>query len=988
MIGEIIAVGTELTSGRTLNTNARYLAGKLREQGIEVYYQTVVDDHKVHLRKALAAATGRSQVIILTGGLGPTKDDITKEVVCSAVGAELVLHEESLQRMKAYFSHIGREMAENNFKQVMLPKDAVVFPNDYGTAPGFALVAARQCIILLPGPPREMTPMFEKYVTPFLKRFADGVIVSHEINIFGMGESAVAALIEDFPESGNPYTALYAKEGEVALRITAKAPTEKEARELCKPYLVQAVERLGDAVYGIDRTSLEEVVVSLLQKHGLTVATAESCTAGLLSKRITDIPGASGVFTLGVTAYDNQIKTAMLDVPAEIIETYGAVSPEVAKGMAVGVRKKSGADLGVAITGIAGPDGGTDEKPVGLVYIAMCDDSHLWAKRLMLGRGGHERDYIRHLSASSALNLLRLYLELYPEYPAGGVSLEEASRDLGSAHSVRMPLAAETAAEIAEEPAVGEDVPSTGEIRETFAGFDADAEDAGFAAVSDGFQVDAGEGEEGSRPEDSAFAPENASFQTEEVQFDDNFILTSAPEDEAYDYEGEEEYEEYEEYDEFENAPWYLRVAMYLLPWRGDPVREIIRKCVFLVAMIGLIVSSSIVIPYFFDTYEQTRVQGEQKELLGASYTLPAGVTLPDGMNPKFAALWLKNPHTVGWIKIPNTKTDNVVVQCEDNEYYLDHNFYGKKNDYGEIFADYRNKISLEGNSQNIILYGHHMNNGAMMGQLKKYRQLSFYKENPTFQFDTIYQEGTWKIISVFITNTLPEHDNGQVFPYRPVNFATQKDFLDFITQVRRRSLYISPVDVQEYDEIVTLSTCVYDFKEARLVIVARRVRDGESPEVNVSEIKINPKILYPQVLHDKYRSTKPVFSDSESQSYSSRPTSPSYPGISSGSSSSSTSSRPASSTGTSSATSSIAGTSSKPSSSGSSSAAPSAGSSSAASSSAQSSSSSSSSQAPSSSEESSSEPSSSEPSSSESSSSSEPGESSQPEESQPEEAE
>jgi nicotinamide-nucleotide amidase len=405
---EIISVGTELLLGDILNTDAQFLATELARLGLCVMHQSTVGDNHDRLLKQISDAAERSDIIILSGGLGPTPDDITKEVACEFFGKELVLHEESLERMTAYFTGKGLEMPETNKKQAMLPGDCVVFNNNNGTAPGLAMEKDGKHILLLPGPPRELKPMFFESAVPYLRQFSDKVIISHNIRTFGIGESAMAETVSDLLELKNPTVAPYAKDGEALLRVTAMADDEEQTEKLCAPIIADIEKRLGNYIYGIDVTSIEEAVVELLKKNNLKVAAAESCTGGLISKRIVDIPGASGVFDCGIISYANDIKQKVLGVSADDLQKYGAVSEQVAAQMAQGALRISGADIAVSVTGIAGPDNEGTHKPAGLIYIGLADKENVWVKKLNTGR--KDRDYNRFVSASNALNMVRLYI--------------------------------------------------------------------------------------------------------------------------------------------------------------------------------------------------------------------------------------------------------------------------------------------------------------------------------------------------------------------------------------------------------------------------------------------------------------------------------------------------------------------------------------------------------------------------------------------------
>lgn len=417
MTAEILAVGTEILLGNITNTNSQYLAERLADLGITVLHQSVVGDNRERLSDSVRTALGRSDILITTGGLGPTGDDITRETVSEVLGLTLHSDRNSVERMKRYFARSGRTMTLNNLKQAMLPEGAEIFDNDFGTAPGCVVEKDGRTVVMLPGPPREMTPMFEKCAVPYLSRFSDSVIKSINLRVFGIPESDIQALLDDLMQGESPTLSPYAKEGEVLLRVTAKAKDGNTALGICRPVAEEIKRRLGDCCYGEDVDSLQQVVVSALTDAGKKVSAAESCTGGLFCKRITDIPGASSVFDCGVVSYSNDIKASVLGVNPKTLDAFGAVSSQTACEMAEGVRRLAGADFGVGITGIAGPDGGTEEKPVGLVYAAASDGKNCYVRRLMLGHGGSERAHIRMLSSSNALDMVRRLTLGLPQPP-------------------------------------------------------------------------------------------------------------------------------------------------------------------------------------------------------------------------------------------------------------------------------------------------------------------------------------------------------------------------------------------------------------------------------------------------------------------------------------------------------------------------------------------------------------------------------------------
>lgn len=406
---EILCVGTELLLGDIVNTNAAFLSKQLAALGISVYHQTVVGDHPERLRVALADAFeghGRpaADLVILSGGLGPTYDDLTKETVASYFGREMELHEESLARIRDFFARTGRVMTPNNEKQAMMPVGCVVFPNDYGTAPALAVGDSTRTAVMLPGPPAELIPLFNEQVVPFLRRCTEGVLISRNIHIMGLGESAVEQILHDrMVSSENPTVAPYCKSGEVRLRITARAEDEEAATAMCDQVVaeIQANPQISPYIYGVDCDNAETALVRLFTDRGLTVATAESCTGGMIGQRITAIPGASAVYLGGCITYTNEQKILQLGVNPATIDTHTEVSAETAAEMAAGVREKLGADVGLSTTGYAGPGGGTEENPVGTVYVAVATQDGVTVQRLYYRQ--KSRDYVREAAASRVM---------------------------------------------------------------------------------------------------------------------------------------------------------------------------------------------------------------------------------------------------------------------------------------------------------------------------------------------------------------------------------------------------------------------------------------------------------------------------------------------------------------------------------------------------------------------------------------------------------
>lgn len=407
---EILSVGTELLLGNIANTDAQMLSQGLSELGLNVFWHTVVGDNLQRAEEAVALAKQRADIIITTGGLGPTCDDLTKNVLAEAFGKKLIFDEESARRIRSYFQRTGRPMTDNNLQQAMLPEGCTILPNDWGTAPGCAFEAAGVHVIMLPGPPSECRPMFQYRARPYLLSLSEGVIASHTIKLFGIGESAMEARLRDQMNAmSNPTLAPYAKEGECELRVTAKAATDAEAQALLRPTVDQVKALFGDKVYGVDVPSLEHVVIQGCKEKGLTLGCAESCTGGLIAKRLTDIPGASAAFKGGIVSYTNEIKADILHVPGHILEQFGAVSREAAAAMAEGARRALNCDVALSSTGVAGPDRDDRDNEVGTMFVAIAARSGVHVRPLRLG-ARPMRERLRTQTASHAFDLARRYL--------------------------------------------------------------------------------------------------------------------------------------------------------------------------------------------------------------------------------------------------------------------------------------------------------------------------------------------------------------------------------------------------------------------------------------------------------------------------------------------------------------------------------------------------------------------------------------------------
>lgn len=408
MIVEIVSIGTELLMGQIANTDAQFISGRLPDIGIYVNYHTVVGDNRQRIIECVQTALKRADVVITTGGLGPTKDDITRETISEIVGKPLVCDPQCILDIEAFFKSHDRVMTPNNKKQACFPEGAVIVKNANGTAPGCIVEHENKTIIMLPGPPNELRPMFVDSIMPYLAQKGGQKLKSVYLRIFGIGESAMEDCIEDLVvKQDNPTIAPYASVGQVTLRITARYSKEGEAERLMQPVIEEIKKRLGDKIYSTENEELYQVACDLLMKSKTTISLAESCTGGLVSAALTDYPGISEIYKGGVNAYSNEMKMDLLGVSKETLKSYGAVSEQCAREMAQGVLNLTKSDIALSVTGIAGPGGGSVEKPVGLVYIALATKQQCWVNKMNLWG---ERSRIRTNAVLHTLDMIRRYL--------------------------------------------------------------------------------------------------------------------------------------------------------------------------------------------------------------------------------------------------------------------------------------------------------------------------------------------------------------------------------------------------------------------------------------------------------------------------------------------------------------------------------------------------------------------------------------------------
>ena len=404
---EILTVGTEMLLGDLVDTNSAYLGGRLAALGVSVYRHTTVGDNAARITAALREAASRADLVITTGGLGPTSDDLTNQCLGEAAGREMVEYPEARRHVDEMFRRFGREPTPSNYKQAIFPEGSKLIPNPVGTAMGAMLELDGALVATFPGVPGEMRRMFEDTLESHIRERSEGAIVSRTLWFTGIGESALAEQVQDLLDASDPTVAPLAGQGKVRLRVTSRADTPEEAAKKIAPVANKILTRLGDHYFGEDDETLESALGKLLTDRGVTLALAESCTGGLLAKRLTDGAGASAYFIEGLVTYSNESKERLLGVPNDLLVQHGAVSEPVAGAMAEGVRKVAGTDYGLSVTGVAGPEGGNEQKPVGLVFVGVSDEEGTEVERLDLSAWRRSREAIRERSANRAFDLLR-----------------------------------------------------------------------------------------------------------------------------------------------------------------------------------------------------------------------------------------------------------------------------------------------------------------------------------------------------------------------------------------------------------------------------------------------------------------------------------------------------------------------------------------------------------------------------------------------------
>ncbi len=754
----------------------RLLENELRAFSIQTSSATVSLTDSDALLDAVGDGIDNCDILITVGGQSDLSHPLAKELLCDALDIALLPHNPSVTRLREVFEQTGRRFVEEDIRLALVPEGARVFPNTVGFVSGFSMESQGQAIIMLPDDAKECVAMFTQSVCAYIRSGTGGEYASRILRLVGVDYDAAQQLLDEIGLTTPVAATLIEEDGELAIRLFSVAPGRSQALlqadAAAKTLFSSAI---SPYIYGTENETLASVVVNKLSLAKKKIATAESCTGGLLSERITEVAGSSAVFEFGVSAYADKIKRDKLGVSQKLIDRYTSISEEVAISMAAGVLTQAHADIGIGITGLAGPSPDESNKPVGLVFVALCDSTRVWVKRLMFDPAKNNRDAIRTKTVLTALDMTKQYLDSSAESKAAMVPF-----------SVRSSKSYEKAALLAREGY--DETASTGQIKTHSPLLPPDVTDA--------------------KPQKK------------------------------------------------KNA--WRRFVEYMFPVKGDSGSRVFLKLLALLFILVFLASAGYIAYYFGTSYLNQKQVNELNDMYGTG-DLPEGY--PSDYIPYFASLYAINPDVKAFIEIDGTQVKYPVVQSVDNDFYLRRNFIRESNRHGIPYVDYRVDVK---NSTNIVVYGHNMKDGQMFGELLNYSSLDYYKQHPTLRFDTVYQTGEYKVVAAFITNVNPAH--GEVFDYTSfIDPQTEDEVENFINQVKARSIIDTGVDVSVDDRFVTLSTCTYEFDNARFVVIARRVREGESNVVEVLSAKRNAQPLYPDIWYELYGGDKPELIDNSS---------------------------------------------------------------------------------------------------------------------------
>ncbi len=803
MNSEIICVAADSLPEEHSAFLTSYISKKLFELGHRTTFESYTAPDTARVSALLNQAFSRSDIIIILGGIEPETNSVAKMAVASLLKLPLIANEQALSSVKDYCLSIGAEPTTEQLSVSIVPEGAEVFKNSLGLCPGMLVEGDDKKFLLLPYAEGELTHMFESFVTHHLS--PHGISSTHTVNVVGLTAEEIENKLSAL-KNRSEFAVLLEKQGaEYTVRISAVASTKAEAENICTKAVASVKFALGKYAYAIDSKGIQFEVVSLLSKKGLTVSSAESCTAGMVSEMLTDVGGSSAVFEYGISAYSNRIKNEILKVPAEILEKYSAISFETAKHMAINIRNIASSSLGIAITGNAGPTA-SEGQPVGKVFIAIADEKSYLVSELSLSEK-LSRDEIREIASITALDLIRRYALSYPE-PLS--NMKAYSSELLKA------VAATSVSDAEAKPVT--------------------AVKAKTAADNDAF-INA------DKPLEQA--------PIEEKNSDFSPVILDRQLEDGFEEEIDEEYS-FANNGEIAEKLRIFKVKLIgffksVFPCRADSKKKVFIKIGFLLSLFAFVTSAALI---FFQLTTDNR---ERKIVEAAAQQWSFdGKKNENNSFTSFEPLQTVNEDIRGWLKVSGADVNNPVYQTTDNDFYLTHNMNKEKSRYGALFFDYRCSLDQTSPSQNLIIYGHEMKDGSMFGRLKKYKSLSFYKENPTITLTLLGEQSKYKIFSVMVLNATAADDNGYMYNYISPSFNNQNEFLGWANEAYTRSIIDTTVDIKADDEVITLVTCINDFDNARFVVMARKVRAGEDETVSVNNAVLNSNPRYPQAWYDK----------------------------------------------------------------------------------------------------------------------------------------
>ncbi len=762
MVAELILIPDQAEALEEAKACARNVARVLSGTGIQVKEQISICSGRGDLQKAVAAALERSNIIITLGGLGRKSGGLVKSAIAQGLGLPLENHPDCYNAIQEYCRRTGEAFLPGDAALAQVPRGAQVFPGSMGKIPGLVISSASQHIVMLPDESKEALSLLREGILPLISGVVPEVSITRTLRTYGVSEDMVRRTLSELTGAQNPKVAIQQEGGEVLVRVTGRGLGPQQAAAVCTPALRRIVELLGDAAYGLDVESLQAAVVDKLQKKELGLAVAESGSGGMLTRVLSEAGHGGEILRYTVAVDTDRAKWEKLGISFRTVKKYGGCSEQAAVFLADAARKKSEADIGVALTVGQGYD---RKNPLGLVYIAVCDQNSVYVKKLIVGDGyPEEQDLVLDAALSRALNMIRLFVDYLPGHYMGSIPLEEA---LGGRTVTDLP---------------GQD---------------------------------------------------------------DSLLAGTGP-----------------------KVGFWRKLGRNFIIRRADRPGVKVKKAVFILAMLIFLGSAGYVGKYYYDAWAAKELASRLQDMY--TYGEMGDYEIPDDFpreyQKKFGALYAANPDVVGFISIPDTQMAYPVVQGPDNDYYLRKNYKKEYSEYGIPFLDHR--VDVKSPSDNLVIYGHNMKDNQIFGEIMNYNiydkntgkdgALAYLKEHPVIDFSTVYEDGSYAIFAVMITNA---YDNqGHVFDYHNfIDAASDADLLNYAYQLQIRSIIDTGVEVKPGDQLITLSTCTYEFTDARFVVAARKLRDGEDPSDFGSKAAVNPQPLMPDIWYQLYGGSPPT---------------------------------------------------------------------------------------------------------------------------------